>query len=74
MPGRNTLSQCETVFVYVACVEGNSDKENMMCQFVSLTPSSSLPFSREEGGGGFYGGVEGDCALPKVKLVCVGRG
>lgn len=52
----------------------------MMCQFFSFTPQL-LPFllagKRE---GGLEGSVtkgwreEGDCALPKVKLACVGRG
>lgn len=60
-----------------------SDKGNMMCQFVSLTPSSSLSSLKDRlglGGGGGGGPVmegwreEGDCALPKVELACVGRG
>lgn len=60
----------------------------MMYQFVSLTPSSSLSSLPGKGEGGREGGVaggrrgsvvegwreEGDCALPKVKLACVGRG
>lgn len=80
MPERNSLGQCQSVCLCTwPALWVISDKRNMTCQFVSLTPSSSLS-SIWEGWGGwgwavcFRGGEEGGSALPKVKLACVGRG
>lgn len=61
---KSESSQCQSVCLCTQRVLWFiSDKGNMMCQFVSLTPSSSLSSLIDRrglgGGGPVYGGVEG---------------